>query len=222
MSMCLIFISGCAKRQIVIRETLAVHQSLPVIVPGVPGQYHIIRRGETLWRISKIYHVNLTKLVKFNEISNVAKIEIGDKIFIPDSLRKSQKPNKKIRSALEFVWPCKGKIIAYFGQDKQKVKNEGIDISANKGSSVYAVAAGKVIFTSANMRGYGKVVIIRHNSQFTSVYAYNRENLVKTGDFIKQGQVIAQVGDTGRTGQCVLHFQLRKNFKPQNPLLYLS
>ncbi|MBU0633833.1 MAG: LysM peptidoglycan-binding domain-containing M23 family metallopeptidase [Candidatus Omnitrophica bacterium] len=215
----LLLLCGCAgkSRFIPSREITC----MPPAVFEESGIYHTVRKGETLWQISQNYDVDLAKLASVNKINDACKIEIGQKVFIPDNLRKMKKTFSDSSLSVEFVWPCKGQIIYFFNQEKLNVKNPGIDISAKRGLVINAAASGNVIFTSQNMRGYGKTIIIQHQNNFTTVYAYNEEILVKAGDYVKQGQTIARAGSTGRTSQSLLHFELRQNNRPKNPLYYL-
>ncbi|MBI4845787.1 MAG: peptidoglycan DD-metalloendopeptidase family protein [Candidatus Omnitrophica bacterium] len=214
--------TGCAAKQQRKIITPAYTQVPPIKIPtSIPGSYHIIKKNETLWKISRIYGVDLNELVLFNKISNACKIEVGEKVFIPDYMRKSELNINAADKKPEFIWPCKGLIVSCFNQLKQSVKNQGIDILARPGDEIIASAGGCIIFTSENMRGYGKAIIIQHGGEFTSVYTQNEQNFVKVGDYVKQGQLIARAGATGRTSQCLVHFEIRKNNKPQNPLLYL-
>lgn len=98
--------------------------------------------------------------------------------------------------------------------------HDGIDIAANRGASVFAARDGKVIF-SDRLSGYGNVVIIEHASDYTTVYAHNQENLVRTGAMIRRGQKIATVGSSGEHDDPLLHFEIRKNNVARNPLFYL-
>ncbi|MCP4649935.1 MAG: peptidoglycan DD-metalloendopeptidase family protein [PVC group bacterium] len=213
-----LFLSGCSTphKRITSRPEPTIY-----IKTDLPGTYHSVKRGETLWRISRIYQIDLSMLVDFNKIPNASKLKIGQKIFIPDSLRQTNNIKASDDFDEHFYWPTKGTIASYFSQIKQHVKNQGIDIYAKHGAPVYAATHGKVIFTSNNMRGYGRTIIIKHNNLFSSVYSSNKENIVTSGDYVTQGQVIAYAGTSGRTNQCIVHFELRKNNKPQNPLYYL-
>ena len=193
----------------------------PRIEPTTPGFYHSVKKGETLWRISQKYGIDINELTKFNTIQNICSIEIGDKIFIPNYLSKKSPEKFLQKGTIDFTWPHKGQILSCFQELKQNVKNQGIDIQTKPGSQVKAAASGNVIFTSNNFLGYGKSVIIQHIRNFTTVYTNNQEILVKTGDYVTQGQIIAHAGNSGRTAQCLLHFELRKDNRPQNPLLYL-
>lgn len=217
--LCLSLVTGCAAKTKKIVPVRPKH--FPYVKTSQPGIYHTIKRGETLWRISRIYAVDLNELTRFNKISNVYKIEAGQKVFIPDSIRRTKTARKISKIKTDFIWPCKGEIASCFSQIKKSVKNQGIDILTRAGTNVNAAASGNVIFTSENMRGYGKAIIIQHAANFTTVYTNNKKNLVKTGDYVRQGQVIAKAGLTGRTSRCIVHFELRKNNKPQNPLLFL-
>ena len=216
---CVSLTPGCAAKKSI--RSLPALKTLPAIKTTVAGFYHSVKKGDTLWRISRIYSVAMDRLAEFNKIFNTCKIETGQKIFIPDSFRKTKKIKQPLSTAASFVWPYKGELASCFNQIKKSVKNQGIDIIAKPGASISAAEAGNVIFTSANMRGYGKTIIIEHSENFSTIYANNRENLVKAGDYVKRGQTIAYAGSTGRTSRCVLHFELRKNNKTQNPLLYL-
>jgi len=214
---------GCSVRHIpepFIRTT-NIPAAKPYVKHEVPGIYHTVRKKETLWRISRIYNVDLESLLDYNKIEDHIQIEIGEKIFIPDHLRREPAKDKLGNIKTTFIWPGKGKIVSSFKQLKFNTKNRGIDISMKKGSSVVASAAGKVVFVSENMRGYGRTIIIKHNNIFSTVYSNNKSNLVKIGEFVRQGQTIAYAGSTGRATYCMIHFELRKNNKPENPLYYL-
>ena len=219
-----ILISGCGAKQhhAYQRPTMKAAPEYHTVKadPNTPGIYHTVKKGQTLWGISRGYCVDINALADFNKIINIKKIETGQKIFIPDCLRKGKKVVKEQMDD-SFVWPCKGIVVQGFNTFKQNVKNQGIDISAKNGSSVNAAAAGNIVFTSENFRGYGQTIIIEHSNGFQTVYANNQKNLVKKGEFVRQGQVIARAGSSGRASECLVHFQIRKNNKPQNPILYL-
>lgn len=215
----LVFLTGCAtQKDLGYKPTT---KPPTYIKTSVPGFYHTVKKGQTLWRISRMYSVDLEKLAAFNRLSNSCKIEVGQKIFIPDSFKNLKKSIPATDLITTFTWPYKGTLASCFKQPWQSVENQGIDILARNGGPINAAAAGNVIFTSESMRGYGKTIIIEHSGNFQTVYANNDKNIVKTGDYVKQGQVIAYAGTSGRTSRCVVHFEIRKNNKPQNPLLYL-
>ena len=189
---------------------------------SAPGIYHEVARGETLWGISKIYAVALSKIASANRLPDASKIEVGQLIFIPTA-GETAKPASYAKAAkLEsFIWPVRGIVVSYFGSTKSMAKNKGIDIRAQEGSAVAASRSGRVTFATNHLKGYGKTIIIDHFDGFETVYAHNKENLVQAGQHVKRGEIIAKAGSTGRTEVSALHFEIRKNHKPQNPFYYL-
>ncbi|WP_425443400.1 peptidoglycan DD-metalloendopeptidase family protein [Teredinibacter waterburyi] len=120
--------------------------------------------------------------------------------------------------SLEWVWPARGNIIATFSSNGGL--NKGIDLHGNLGESVLAAAAGKVVYSGAGLRGYGKLLIVKHSDKLLSAYAHNRRLLVKEGDEVASGQKIAEMGSSG-TETVKLHFEIRYDGKPVDPLKYL-
>lgn len=119
-----------------------------------------------------------------------------------------------------FIWPVKGKITSYFGKRGGEF-HKGIDISASDGDEIRASCDGVVSY--ADKRGtYGNVIIILHEDGFATVYAHNKKNLVSLNQKVKQGDVIGIVGQTGRATAPHLHFEIRKNGKAEDPLIYLE
>lgn len=129
------------------------------------------------------------------------------------------KPSVKVERGY-FIWPLKGKLTSGFGF-RSKAKHDGIDIAAPKGTKILAAAGGKVIFSGWGPTGYGKIVIIKHSNKYVTVYAHNHKNFVENGRTVKRGEKIALVGDTGRATGHHLHFELRVNRIPVNPLPFL-
>ena len=121
-----------------------------------------------------------------------------------------------------FKWPVPGskRISSFFGPRHGR-HHDGIDIAAKRGTSIIA-SAGGVIKHSGRMRGYGNVVVIRHPNGYHTVYAHNSKNIVRKGQKVSQGEVIAKVGSTGRSTGPHLHFEIRKNNKVSNPDKYLN
>jgi lipoprotein NlpD len=112
---------------------------------------------------------------------------------------------------IDWMWPVKGKVVAPFSE-----ASKGMDIAGKRGAPVVAAAAGRVIYADAGLRGYGKLVIIRHNDTWLSAYAHNDKVLVKEQDEVKKGQKIAEVGSTD-ADQVALHFEIRRQGKPVDP-----
>jgi murein DD-endopeptidase MepM/ murein hydrolase activator NlpD len=187
------------------------------------GTYYEVKRGDTLWKISKLHDVEVRDIVKANRLPDVTKINVGQKLFIPSS-GSSQDYSKALiskPSAGTFSWPVAGRVISYFGSKKGLVNNKGIDIEAREGSKVVAADSGVVSFVEQNMKGLGKTIILDHENGFSTVYAHNSEILVKVGERVKRNQEISKVGKTGRATRPYLHFQIRKGHEPRNPFYYL-
>ncbi len=118
---------------------------------------------------------------------------------------------------IEWVWPAKGKIVGTFSETANL---KGIDIAGSAGQPVLASASGTVVYAGSGLRGYGKLVIVKHNGTYLSAYAHNREILVKEGDKVAKGQKIAEMGNTDAT-EVKLHFEIRRKGKPMDPVRYL-
>ncbi len=120
-----------------------------------------------------------------------------------------------------FIWPVRGYVLVPFGSKVNNVINKGIDIKAQEGSSVKAARSGKVVYCDSHLKGFGKTVIIDHGEGLQSVYSYNSDIMVSVGGRVAKSETIAKVGRTGRAKEPSLHFEIRKDGEPQNPLYYL-
>jgi lipoprotein NlpD len=118
---------------------------------------------------------------------------------------------------VDWAWPAKGKIVTGFSE---AASLKGIDIAGTSGQAVAASAGGKVVYAGTGLRGYGKLIIIKHNGTYLSAYAHNKEILVKEGQQVTRGQRIAEMGNTD-ADQVKLHFEIRRQGKPVDPLRYL-
>ena len=203
-------------------------------------KYHVVRPGETLSEIGNAYRVPYQELAALNAIRNPDRIEVGQRLRMPHGTTyrglARTSPAKPSRSKLEgkpppaylpipkdaeklFSWPLKGTVTSRFGPRKGSF-HDGIDIVAPVGTPVRAAAAGRVIFSDA-LRGYGNVVIVRHANGFTTVYAHHRRNLVKDGQAVQRGDIVGEVGQTGRVTGASLHFEVRSGKNARNPIHYL-
>lgn len=126
-----------------------------------------------------------------------------------------------VQRGTRFVWPVKGVVFSKFGR-RNGHPHDGIDISAPEGTPIYAAADGRVIYSGDGVRGYGNLIIIKHEGFYATVYAHNSENLVEKGDFVEKGQMIGRVGQTGRASGPHLHFEVRYNSKPVDPVAHLD
>jgi lipoprotein NlpD len=118
---------------------------------------------------------------------------------------------------MNWEWPAQGKLLYGFGQGPNQ---KGVGIEGHNGQPVLAAAPGKVVYSGSGLRGYGKLIIIKHNASYLSVYAHNSQILVKEGQTVAKGQKIAEIGNTD-SDRIVLHFEIRRLGKPIDPLQYL-
>jgi lipoprotein NlpD len=212
----------------------AVQAPAPISVPRVKGIYHVVKPGENLYRIGKAYDVPHEELARVNRLRNPTQIHVGQTIFIPEAVRRlpveSSTSTENVRTPLSIpdaslqtdiglVWPIAGNVSSFFGR-RGVSHHDGIDIAAEEGTPIKAIGDGDVIY-SDRLRGYGNLVILRHDGGLVSVYAHNQLNLVGVGQVVSQGDVIATVGSTGRVSGSHLHLEIRKDNVAQDPLLFL-
>ena len=118
---------------------------------------------------------------------------------------------------IKLSWPAKGKVVEEFSEGK----NKGIDIAGKLGEPIQVASDGKVVYAGNSLRGYGNLVIVKHDNTYLTAYAHNRSLLVKEGDTVRKGQRIAEMGDSD-ANMVKLHFELRVNGKPVNPMQFLQ
>ena len=195
---------------------------------------HTVARGETIYAIAQKYDVSVDAIVAANRITDFSAIEVGTHLLIPkasgnaagDSSLASLIPfhadlrEKARREAdLEFDWPIHGRFSSGYGW-RGIGSHEGIDLTARPGTPVLAAEAGRVI--ESGWRGdYGRVVVVKHARNYSTLYAHNRAIRVKKGAFVEKGDVIAEVGSTGNATGPHLHFEIRRDREPADPLRYL-
>jgi murein DD-endopeptidase MepM/ murein hydrolase activator NlpD len=121
----------------------------------------------------------------------------------------------------KFRWPVRGRIISDFGAKPGGGKNEGVNLAVPEGTPVHAADAGEVIYSGNELKGYGNLILVRHDEGWVTAYAHNSELKVKRGDTVRRGDVVALAGATGSVSQPQLHFELRQGNKPVDPLKYL-
>ena len=201
---------------------------------GPAGLRHRVVRGESLYRIAKAYGVAPETLARVNGIKDAQRIEVGQVIVIPHARRElpvamitperaradRPAPPELPRGPSPFVWPVEaGSLSSPFGP-RGASHHDGIDISTLEGTPVRAARGGRVLY-SDELRGYGKLIIVAHDDGYATVYAHNRENRTHSGEEVRQGEVIAVVGRTGKTSGANLHFEIRKDNVARDPLFYL-
>ncbi|MGA2654733.1 MAG: peptidoglycan DD-metalloendopeptidase family protein [Gammaproteobacteria bacterium] len=223
----LVFLAGC-------QSNWAPVNDINRPEPKLSGE-HVVQPGETLYSIGWRYNRDFKELAQANDIEPPYQIYVGQKISFAKKEPVAQQvheqvpvtvtaPSKVVPVAPSpqtvqiaqgaWQWPVKGAIIGNFKHTK------GIDIAGVEGEIIHAANSGQVVYSGTGLRGYGQLLIIKHNEQYLSAYAHNRKLLVKEGDSVKIGQPIAEMGDTD-TNRVKLHFEIRHNGKPVDPLRYL-
>jgi len=121
-----------------------------------------------------------------------------------------------------FRWPVRGKVITSYGAKTNGKANDGINLAVPEGTPVKAAEDGVVAYSGNELKGYGNLVLVRHSNGYVTAYAHASELLVKRGDTIKRGQIIAKSGQSGEVGSPQLHFEIRKGSSPVDPLQFLN
>jgi murein DD-endopeptidase MepM/ murein hydrolase activator NlpD len=192
--------------------------------PPVPPLTHTVQPGETIYHIARVYAVSPERLMAANGLSNPRQLEVGQILVIPSNRRTASIGPlfswPVSRANRQFAWPVtSGLVSSPFGM-RNGVMHHGVDIVAQPGTAVLAADDGRVIF-AGHLHGYGNAVILQHSGGYVTVYGHNQRNLVRYGATVARGQEIAELGSTGRATGPNLHFEVRFQGQPQNPLAYL-
>ncbi|WP_417450250.1 peptidoglycan DD-metalloendopeptidase family protein [Kordiimonas sp.] len=220
--------------------TLAVGQRLQVPT----SQMHTVAKGETGYSISRRYGVTVSALMKENGIRPPYTLAVGQRLRLPGGasssgvttasasprvVRPPQTVGRTVprttpppRSSSGFDWPVAGRLASRFGAKQDGLHNDGINILARQGTPVKASEAGVVVYASNALEGYGNLLLVKHAGGWITAYAHNERLLVRQGEQVKKGQVIARVGNTGGVSDPQLHFEIRKGRQALDPLRYLS
>ena len=186
------------------------------------GDIYTVKAGDTLFLISLEYDVNYKKIANWNNIKKPYKIYVGDKIVIKS--KKFRETSSEVRvskikkSKINWIRPHNGKIIKEYSYSQ--IGKKGIDISGNIGDKIFSASDGTVVYTGSGIKGYGNLIIIKHDEVYLTAYAHINEILVDEKDSVKIGQLIATLGDTDAI-KPILHFQVRKYGKSVNPESFL-
>lgn len=206
--------------------------------------FYLVAPGETLYSIAWRYGLDYRYLASINHIAPPFHVVAGQRIDLhakatptiksaPATMVSTRHLPAKITAAppasTHYViehevfkpvnrwnWPAHGRVI-----NSYSYLNKGINIAGRRGDPIYATAAGQVVYSGSGLRGYGKLLIIKHNSTYLSAYAHNSVILVREGQHVKADQEIAKMGDSGAR-RIMLHFEIRRNGQPVNPLRYLQ
>lgn len=227
------------------KKSAAIAPADTAVKPG----YYSVKPGDTLIRIGLDHGQNWRDIIRWNAIENPNLIEVGQVLRVlppsaesapeavvvkpvasPGSVTSGQeipanpvsaKPpsnaaTETTEEAMTFGWPAAGSVQSTFDE----AKNKGIDIAGKLGDSVMAAADGRVVYAGAGLRGYGNLIILKHNNNFLTAYAHNQTLLVREEQSVKKGQKIAEMGNS-ESEQIKLHFEIRKQGKPIDPIKLL-
>ncbi len=219
--------------------------------PDLVGTRHRVAPGETMYRIARTYSLSVEELAAANGIKDPRTLTVGQELLIPHVERpapeeepevaeaagggtprpapksrpqsrpasaSAKKPPPATKGLLD--WPLKGVLYGRFGK-KGKEPHDGIDLAAPESTPVRAAQDGTVLY-AGEQRGYGRIVIIQHEGNLITLYAHNKDLRVTTGQKVQRAQVVATVGESGRTSGPHLHFEVRVDGKPVDPLDYLG
>lgn len=202
-----------------IAETYATDQRVLQVVNGI-GDPHKIFPGQRIWipNAVRVLEVPVLRPDSPRIARRTPGKPPGRTTKVAPPKRRAQKPAMSPPGYL--IWPVKGVLTSRYGKRRGR-KHEGIDIGAKSGTPIRASAGGVVKFSGWGPTGYGKMIIIKHPNELTTVYAHNDRNLVPKGRKVGKGQIIALVGSTGRSTGPHLHFEVRNHTHPKNPLKYL-
>jgi lipoprotein NlpD len=196
-----------------------------------PASY-VVKPGDTLYSISWRYGLDYHDVAGWNHLGADYRIHPGDKLALAapkGSLHRPAPGTASARSAVvvsappssgpvQWTWPVEGQVVRLFHAGNSLAK--GVDITAQQGTEIRAASGGKVVYAGSGIVGYGKLIIIKDSEAFLSAYADNDQILVKEGDLVRGGDRIATMG-LGRDDRPVLHFEIRYNGDPVDPLSYL-
>lgn len=211
----------------------------------VRGFWHRVEEADSARSLAERYGADANAIAEINDLQRGKTIAGRGEVFIPKRggalpgthfplggktpkevkvAERSTTPETRGKCAKSgsscLNWPIKGKIASLFGK-KGNGHHDGIDVLAEQGTPVHAALDGTVLYSGDDIKGYGNLVIVRHELGILSIYAHNERNLVKEGDAVKTGQAIARVGKTGSASRPCLHFEVRVGEEPRDPLLYL-
>ncbi len=207
---------------------------------------HTVRRGDTLYSVARAYDVDVYGLARANRIKAPYTLYVGQRLRIPGSVqggsvrtasvaapkaaprlsRSRPKapagvPTPPAASGKGFMWPIRGRLISGYGAKSKGLRNDGINIAAPRGTAVKAADNGVVAYAGNELRGFGNLLLVKHANGWVTAYAHNDTLMVKRGQKVAKGQVIAKVGSTGRVRTPQLHFELRKGKRTVDPKRYL-
>lgn len=208
------------------------HAPAPVInawlQPEAQTADYIVSKGDTIYSIAWQFGLDYKILARANHLKPPYSIYQGQRLKMTTTARGALKPLAPNPAVLPgaapvrvttWQWPAVGKLVR--GYSPSLTGNAGINIAGRLGSPVRASLSGEIVYSGSGIRGYGNLIIIKHNSHYLSAYAYNQTILVKLGQHVQTGEPIATMGRDD-AGQIMLHFEIRYDGRPVDPTRFLS
>ncbi|MBE6444227.1 MAG: M23 family metallopeptidase [Alphaproteobacteria bacterium] len=235
-----------------IREIIEINNFRPPytlrigqIVALPKAKYHIVEKGDTLYNISKRYNVDMPTLSRTNNLVAPFTLKLGQRLLLPGSIVTRQKnyikTSQKTKTTTQkssyskytykqpstkrkqkFVWPVNGKVISNYGPIAKGRNNDGINIKAPKGTPIKAADNGTVAYAGNELKGFGNLILIKHNDGWVTAYAHADRINVSKGQKVTKGATIGTVGTSGGVSTPQLHFETRAGKKALNPKAYLQ
>lgn len=229
-----VFLAACGKSTVV--RSPSAGGAVSVSKPR-PGESVLVKRGDTLYSLARAQGMTVADMARWNGLRPPYTIYPGQRLRLGPAAgtaktappkagtapgtsapRAPAPPKAPANSGFAWRWPAQGVLLGTY--EAGNTTRQGIDIGGSSGEPVIAAADGVVVYSGAGLIGYGELIIVKHNEQWLSAYGHNRTRLVGEGQSVKAGQQIAEMGRTG-AARDMLHFEIRHNGKPVDPLLYL-
>lgn len=220
----------------------ALHNGQRIVLP--PPATYVTKPGDNIYRVSRTFNVSMTQLAQLNNLHEPFAILPGMTLRMP---AEQSSPPPTVRTASvarysapvkssffgwakappsrhaggRFIWPVSGPVISGYGPKANGLHNDGINIRAPRGAPVKAADDGVVVYAGNELKGFGNLVLLRHNDRWMTAYAHMERLEVRRGQTVKQGDMIGAVGSTGSTDSPQLHFEVRHGTEALNPAIYL-
>lgn len=201
---------------------------------NIPGNYYRVKSGDTLSSISKNHKISVDEIMEINGIEDSRFLHVGQELFLPDpdpigtkvvSLKRASKPippKNLVRPLPRLNFPVpEGKIFRSFSRAKES-PYDGIGISAKRGARVIAAQKGRVLFVGDDGTKFGLLIILEHEDHLITVYTHLEKAYVRAEHIVESGALIGTVGSSGGVSSPRLHFQVRLNERPQNPVDFIK
>lgn len=200
---------------------------------------HVVERGETLIRIAWRYGLDYRDIATWNQLDSPDRILVGQRLRLyppgtrvaasatptrvgpsPQTRPAAPVPEREVRPGIgdgDWDWPTQGRVVNRFNPNQPGAK--GIHISGTPGQTVHAASGGEIVYRGSGLRGYGRLLVVKHSDSTLSAYGHLGRIFVSEGDRVRKGQAIAELGESGP--QTILHFEIRQNGNPVDPMRYL-